>query len=192
MIATLPFPLDWICIGDNDCAKNMTLLQQNNIRYILNCTSKKTDGGLPNYHEKCNRYEYCRLPMQDNATETLSLHYDAAWKFFERARIREDGKLLLHCNMGVSRSVSIAISYLLKYHRHTYLTALSLISSERIQAKPNDSFIKQLQELDASLRKSNGYINLTPTKRKLKEKTAIGVQLPPWLVKESSSSGIYW
>ncbi|CAE7674797.1 RRC1 [Symbiodinium pilosum] len=85
--------------------------------YVLNCTPPRSDGGVANVYEKDPKFEYCRVSLGDNATETLQSRFEASWVFLEKARIREDGAVLIHCQQGVSRSVSMAMSYMMKYYR---------------------------------------------------------------------------
>ena len=50
-----------------------------------------------------------------------------------------------HCNAGVSRSVSVVVAYLMSHHSMTYEAALNAVRQIRPAAKPNDGFVKQLQ-----------------------------------------------
>eukprot|EP00435_Cladocopium_sp_Y103_P022135 s3830_g5.t1 len=111
--------LDWIWIGGADDARDREALEKAKIRYVLNCTPVRSNGGVANFYEKdaTMRMEYCRVSMGDNATETLQSRFEASWAFLEKARIREDGSVLIHCQQGVSRSVSMAMSYMMKYYR---------------------------------------------------------------------------
>ncbi|CAJ1337060.1 unnamed protein product, partial [Effrenium voratum] len=109
--------LDWLFIGGAEDAKDREALEKHSIRYILNCTPVRSNGGVANVYEKDPKFEYCRVSMGDNATETLQSRMEASWVFLEKARIREDGSVLIHCQQGVSRSVSMAMSYMMKYYR---------------------------------------------------------------------------
>jgi hypothetical protein len=60
----------------------------------------------------------------------------------------KDNKILVHCAMGRSRSVSIVIAFLIKYHKMTTEKALEMIKKVRPCAQPNDGFIKQLKEYE--------------------------------------------
>merc|ERR1712112_69552 len=93
-----------------------------------------------------------------NATESLSSWWDQAWEFLELVRVREDGCVLVHCNMGVSRSTSMVISYLMKYFSKTYDDAMDIIRPNRPQSNPNDNFIQQLKQLYEKLKEENGFI----------------------------------
>jgi len=158
--------LAWIFIGDKTDAKNLRQLCNNRIKYVMNVSPSKCDGGVSNYHErKTDSFIYCRVSLQDNASEDLRLHFDKAWEFMKTARIREDGNILVHCNLGISRSAAVVTSYLMKFHRHSLDAALAIVREARPQAKPNDGFMEQLRALENELRDTNGYAPSSPALR---------------------------
>jgi len=164
--------LDWIWIGEAEDARNGEALKRNNVRYVLNCTHPRSEGGVPNFHEKDSWFQYCRVVLGDNATENLTARLKASWEFLERCRVREDGGVLVHCQQGVSRSCSMVISYLMKYYRYSFDDAFALVKAARKQANPNEGFTTQLRELDEQLRTTNGYEKLPPKRKKPVEPAA--------------------
>jgi dual specificity MAP kinase phosphatase len=170
--------LDWIWIGDADDARDAGALRRHNVRYILNCTPLRSDGGVSNFHERDPYFSYCRTSMGDNATEHLSKRFEEAWEFLERVRVREDGGVLVHCQQGVSRSVSMTVSYLMKYYRKSFDEALGLCKNARAQANPNEGFMLQLKALENTLRTTNGYAKVPP-KRKRASAGAVGATRGP-------------
>ena len=63
-------------------------------------------------------------------------------KFISNIKINK-GKLLVHCYMGMSRSASLIIAYLIKYRKMNLEESIRLISLKRF-IWPNDGFIEQL------------------------------------------------
>ena len=59
-------------------------------------------------------FEYLRLPLKDMNTESVLEYLPKAVEFLQRARVRADGCVLVHCNEGKSRSASIIIGYLIQ------------------------------------------------------------------------------
>lgn len=55
-------------------------------------------------------------------------------------------RVLVHCQIGRSRSPSICIAYLMKYHHMTYDVAFAAVNKARDPIYPNESFEKQLRE----------------------------------------------
>jgi len=171
--------LDWIWVGDADDARDLTRLKKHNIRYVLNATQPRAEGGVSNFFEKDKSFDYLRLSMADNATQDVTQKLNAAWAFFEKARIREDGGILVHCQQGVSRSVSMVISYLIKYYRYTFDDAKALCKRCRAQANPNEGFEEQLRGLEKTLKETNGYEKTPPSRKRAADGPAAGIQKAP-------------
>ena len=62
-----------------------------------------------------------------------------------------NNKVLVHCNAGVSRSATMIIAYLMKYHKMTYNQALETVRKNRPSAQPNRGFERQLKEWESTL-----------------------------------------
>lgn len=60
---------------------------------------------------------------------------------------KNNGRILIHCNAGVSRSSTVCIAYLMKHKHMEFKTAFELVKSKRECIRPNDGFIKQLQQM---------------------------------------------
>lgn len=61
---------------------------------------------------------------------------------------------MVHCLAGVSRSVSLVLSYFIKHKSYTYEEAFNLVKSKRRIIYPNDGFISQLKAYEAKLKTS--------------------------------------
>lgn len=62
-----------------------------------------------------------------------------------------NGRILVHCNAGVSRSASVCIAYLMLNRKMNFAAAYSLVKSKRECIRPNDGFLKQLKQMDPTL-----------------------------------------
>lgn len=60
-------------------------------------------------------------------------------------------KCLVHCKMGVSRSASTVIAYAMKEYGWDLDKAFDYVKEKRAVAKPNPSFMKQLEEYQGIL-----------------------------------------
>ena len=95
-------------------------------------------------------FEYLKLDMPDvNNCNLISYIYKS--KVFIDDAIKNNGKVLVHCMYGISRSVSIVCGYLMYTNNWTYDKAIITIKSKRINAKPNDGFIFQLNDISKLL-----------------------------------------
>jgi len=126
-----------IYIGDINSAYQKEHLNKEGITHIVSCVL----GNTPGYPSD---FKYLVVDVIDNEQENLTDKFEEAVHFIERA-ILENGKVLIHCVCGISRSVSITIAYLIYKEDMTIEEALKLIQSKRPIANPNPSFLKQLQ-----------------------------------------------
>ncbi|KAK9137194.1 hypothetical protein Sjap_007788 [Stephania japonica] len=81
----------------------------------------------------------------------LAQYFDECFEFIEEAK-RTGGAVLVHCFAGISRSVTIVLSYLMKKHHLSLSQALEHVKSKRPRASPNLGFLLQLQKLEKSLK----------------------------------------
>ena len=99
---------------------------------------------------------YLNVNMLDIPEQSISLFLDESLQFIHNAigghwsksGPEKPGKVLVHCNAGVSRSSTIIIAYLIKYKSMAYRQALELVRKNRPAAKPNAGFETQLLALE--------------------------------------------
>ena len=80
------------------------------------------------------------MPSQDILGNNL---LDIGIDFIDTA-LKSGGKVLVHCEVGISRSVSIVAGYLMKKFEWSPSKAILYIQKSRPIAYPNNSFIRQL------------------------------------------------
>ena len=129
--------LDYLYLGSEWNASNLEELRQNGITHVLNAT-REIDNFFPAHFVYHNVREY-----DEEATDLLK-YFDGTYKFIRSAR-EKGGKVLVHCKMGISRSASVTISYLMKERGTPLEETLAYVRSRRSIVKPNKSFFKQLQ-----------------------------------------------
>ena len=88
-------------------------------------------------------FVYLVLDVQDTVTDELGQHLSQCVDFIDRA-IASGGKVLVHCNQGRSRSVTVAAAYLTARLQCPVDDALSMIKTKRPIAEPNAGFMQQL------------------------------------------------
>lgn len=157
-----------IYVGGKDCAKNIDELNKAGIKFILNVTPEKDSGiksGVPNYFP--STFTYKRIPVYDTQSTNLIDYATEITAFVSKAL--HHGSILVHCQKGVSRSVTCILLYLVQKHKMTYDQALKLVKRRHAQADPIPSFleqVKQLAEREGCVKKYKvGYTknNTTPT-----------------------------
>lgn len=94
--------------------------------------------------------EFKRISIKDNPRENIGRHFDRTNDFIRRNLQR--GAVLVRCHAGRSRSVTIAIAFLMRYKGWTVDQALREIRSRRPGANPNRGFMRQLYAYERWLR----------------------------------------
>ena len=68
------------------------------------------------------------------------------------------GKVLVNCLMGMSRSSTCVLAYLMLRQNMTAVEALTAVRRYR-EVRPNDGFLRQLADLDNKLRRERGQLS---------------------------------
>jgi protein-tyrosine phosphatase len=124
--------------GNLEASKNLIELKKLGISHIVIAGNY-----LDVYHPK--EFVYLKLKINDDESEDIKKHFHNAYEFISNA-ISNDGKILIHCSAGISRSSSITMCYLIKSNKYTVDEALKVVKDGRPIACPNSGFYKQLNE----------------------------------------------
>lgn len=129
--------LDHIYLGSDVIAKNREILRQRGITHVLNCVGFV----CPEYFR--NELVYKTLWLQDSPSEDItSILYDV-FDYFEDIR-EQNGRVLVHCCHGVSRSTSLVIAYLMWKEGQSFDDAFQHVKAARGVTNPNVGFACQL------------------------------------------------
>ena len=129
---------DFMAIGSEENARDITLLNAHKITHILNVTTTETLETV-----KIGR-EILQIPIYDSISQDILQYFPQAIKFIHAARAIPNAKLLIHCQAGISRSVSFAIAYVMWAEHKSLDDAFALIHKHRPCASPNLNFMGQL------------------------------------------------
>ncbi|XP_026034332.1 dual specificity protein phosphatase 26-like isoform X2 [Astatotilapia calliptera] len=93
------------------------------------------------------------LKLADDSTHfDLDVYFQPAADFIHKALKSPDGKVLVHCIMGMSRSSTLVLAYLMIYHHLPLKQALQKLIQKRA-IYPNRNFLALLLDLDLQLTK---------------------------------------
>ncbi|XP_017844495.1 protein phosphatase Slingshot isoform X1 [Drosophila busckii] len=95
---------------------------------------------LPDKHYLC-------VMASDTPDQNLSQYFSVCNDFIHAARLRE-GNVLIHCLAGMSRSVTVAVAYIMTATNLNWKEALKVVRSGRAVANPNSGFQTQLLEFE--------------------------------------------
>lgn len=134
-------------IGDQDSAENRTDLALHRVTHILNA-AHSSRRGQPEIYKAMN-ITYMGIEAHDSCNFDMSVNFQAAADFIHRALSR-GGKVLVHCHVGVSRSATLVLAYLMLKQNLTLVEAICAVKDNR-GVIPNRGFLRQLIELDGQL-----------------------------------------
>ena len=147
----IDFPIDFkpslygfIHIGSLGTACNAKLLKANGITHILNVSGKPSDLSI------LDTFKCLDNPINDSVSQDILSTFPDNFAFIDDAR-KSDGKVLVHCMAGISRSVSIVIAYLMYNYKLSVKTAMDQVREFRPCASPNLGFCGQLFKFDSIL-----------------------------------------
>ena len=131
--------LSWLYLDSFANACDLEELKRNNIKYILNCAVECKNENLPSDIKELH------LKLVDEPEFDIRKYFKQTNDFINKVRTA-GGNLLVHCKVGLSRSPTVIIAYLMKYYEFTADSAINYIKRKRPQIIPNQGFIKQLYE----------------------------------------------
>lgn len=126
-----------IYLGSLNGANSSELIDKYNIKAIVRILEpsiiydlkSKTD---TNYHF---------IPIYDHPSEEIKPYIQDFFNFMED---NKDKNILIHCMMGISRSATFTLLYLIKKYKMTLNEALDFVKIKRNIVNPNKGFIQQL------------------------------------------------
>ncbi|XP_048045793.1 dual specificity protein phosphatase 18 [Megalobrama amblycephala] len=143
---------DGLYIGNGKTANDSSVISSLNITCIINAT-QDINSNIPTI-------DYMHVSVSDDPESRLTDHFDAVADKIHQVT-EGHGRVLVHCNAGVSRSATLCLAYLMKHRRMTLAEAHALLKAQRPIVRPNSGFWSQLIEYEQKLHGKNtvGMIN---------------------------------
>uniref|UniRef100_A0A8C0UPJ2 Dual specificity protein phosphatase n=1 Tax=Cyanistes caeruleus TaxID=156563 RepID=A0A8C0UPJ2_CYACU len=139
-----------IYLGDEWAARSKTTLQSLNITHILNAADGPCSINTGAKYYADLQIEYYGVEAFDDPSFNISVFFYDAANFIGKALNSSGGKVLVHCAMGVSRSATLVLAFLMIHENMTLVDALKTVSTRR-NICPNSGFLSQLRDLDMKL-----------------------------------------
>ncbi|XP_014640294.1 PREDICTED: dual specificity protein phosphatase 13 isoform X2 [Ceratotherium simum simum] len=142
-------------LGDAYAARDKNKLTQLGITHVVNVAAGKfqVDTGAKFYHGM--PLEYYGVEADDNPFFDLSVYFLPVARYIRTALSVPRGRVLVHCAMGVSRSATVVLAFLMIYENMTLVEAIRTVQAHR-NICPNSGFLRQLQVLDNRLGRETG------------------------------------
>lgn len=147
----------WLFLGDQRCAWSLASLIDLQITHIINIS---TD--ICNYFEdhpaaklpNSNFIKYLTIRMHDDQNSDIFSQFQLVFNFIDMAKKSDrNAKIMVHCQMGISRSASLVIAYIMHHTGCPLKDVYYHVKSRRYIVQPNKGFWQQLSAVERQLRK---------------------------------------
>lgn len=135
--------LPHLYLGSAFHAANQSALRRLGVTALLNVSRTSpnlTDG----------QFVYKSIPVDDSGSADISSWFAEAIQFIDDVAASE-GKVLVHCHAGISRSATICLAYLMRSKHLRLEEAYEYVKRRRSIISPNFNFMGQLLKYEAQL-----------------------------------------
>nr|XP_009669645.1 PREDICTED: dual specificity protein phosphatase 13 isoform B-like [Struthio camelus australis] len=137
-------------VGDLYVARDKAQLSRMGISHVVDAAAGRLhiDTG-PRFYKDLP-VDYYGIEAEDNPNFDLSIYFYPVARYIRAALKSPRGKVLVHCAMGISRSATLVLAFLMICEEMSLADAIRTVRSHR-GICPNSGFLKQLWELDHQL-----------------------------------------
>ncbi|TFK87010.1 phosphatases II [Polyporus arcularius HHB13444] len=125
-------------VADLYTATSPAVVKELEITHVVSVVQK------PDWRYPRNIKHLC-VPVEDRTDEDLLRYLDYTVPWIRDALARENGRVLVHCVWGMSRSASVVVAYLIAARSMSLDEALRIVRGRRRIARPNSGFMEQLK-----------------------------------------------
>jgi len=129
---------DFLYLSGLEAASQLDVLKAAGITHVLTVGS-----GMPALHTQDVGYQLIDS-LEDNSEALIIVRFQECFSFIDLVK-SQNGRLLVHCEGGVSRSATICAAYLMKEEKMTPVQAIDFLQSKRSKVAPNLGFREQLE-----------------------------------------------
>ena len=137
--------------GFNEFVNQHHWLRNKGITHILSVGYIPTEKNYKNLQLPSSP-QILTIQVTDTIDANLFPHFSTTYQFIEDALSDPNNIIYVHCHMGVSRSATIIIAYLMKKHCMSYEIAFQRVKEKRSCIDPNLGFILQLKQYEDHLK----------------------------------------
>lgn len=126
-----------LLLSSQSAAADRPTLTSCGVTHIL-CVAPGIEPSFP------GEFTYFSVPILDLPNINITDYFPKCFQIIDDVT-RSGGRILVHCNAGVSRAVSVVIGYLIELEGMDFDSAFALVKSKRPASRPNDGFTLQLK-----------------------------------------------
>jgi protein-tyrosine phosphatase len=136
-------------LGARPTREQVPKLQEAGVTHVVSCLDEDDRPKVAFLQE---HFHPLFLPMRDGMQEDITSVLPSFFDFVRAARDdHSPAKVLVHCEVGVSRSATLAIALLMTQQRRRFFDAYRDVRTKRPEILPNIGFASQLQRLELDM-----------------------------------------
>ncbi|XP_043965093.1 dual specificity protein phosphatase 2 [Gambusia affinis] len=135
--------LPFLFLGSAIHSSRRETLAAAGITAVLNVSST-----CPNFYE--GELQYLRLTVEDTLVADIRACFHTAISFIDSVK-KSGGRVLVHCQAGISRSATICLAYLMHTQRVRLDEAFDFVKQRRHVISPNLAFMGQLLQFETDI-----------------------------------------
>ncbi|KAI5860988.1 protein-tyrosine phosphatase-like protein [Durotheca rogersii] len=134
-------------IGNSNVSWHLPTLTERSITSVVSIEPNRHGSwGTSYYRAQVPKEDHLFVAANDSSTQDLLVYMDDICNFIDK-RLSKDaagGGVLVHCLLGVSRSPTAVIAYLMRKRRESLADVTQFVKEKR-NIKPNANFMEQLK-----------------------------------------------
>jgi atypical dual specificity phosphatase len=139
---------DNLYLGEVFHSSDEKFIKEKNIKHILTLLEYPCELSV---HPDYQYIKFKHINIGDKLSTNISDYFTECIEFIKQAHEKGD-TVYVHCAMGISRSVSIVIAYIMEEKNMKFEEAFSYVKTCRPQAEPNMAFTCQLMQFEKQLK----------------------------------------
>jgi len=151
-----------LLLGPLQVSKSLETLKALKVTHIV-CIrdAKEAFSVRPRFPE---HFRYMVLDVEDSEEQNLIRLFPGAKSFIDEA-LGGGGRVLVHCNGGISLSPAFVVMYVMQHYNLVWEDALHLVQNRRYCISPNGGFLTQIKEYESIYKAHNAVAAFPPQQR---------------------------
>ena len=140
-------------VGGRPQADDVLALGEAGVTHIISCLPEQERNAMAFL---ATDFNHMFVPLHDGIHADISSAFPSAFDFVREAQATcASAKVLVHCQVGVSRSAALTIAMLMKSSGESFFDTFMGVRARRPEVLPNIGFASQLQHLEHAMSPSN-------------------------------------
>ena len=135
---------DRLYVGSRPEPTDLDRLKREGITHVVSCLEAHE---LESVAFLSSELDTLAVPLRDGMDQDIAASFPSFFDFVSRV----EGKVLVHCQAGVSRSATLATAWLMRSRQKRFFEAFQQVRNQRPGVLPNIGFASQLQHLEHAL-----------------------------------------